>query len=64
MLGISFLNKYGGELFRDEAQRPWIIRLRGVDVLPRLHPNPAACFMRAAITAAKTDDWGLNLTSS
>ena len=38
MLGISFLNKYGGELFRDEGQGPWIIRLKAVDVLSRLHP--------------------------
>jgi hypothetical protein len=38
--------------------------LKAVDVLSRLHANPAASFLRAAVTAAKTDDWGLNLTSS
>jgi hypothetical protein len=26
-------------LFSDEAQRPWIIRLKTADVLSRLHPN-------------------------
>ena len=36
MLGISFLNEYGGELFCDEGRGPWIIRLRAVDVLSRL----------------------------
>ena len=50
MLGISFLNKYGGELFRDEGQGPWIIRLKAVDVLSRLHPNFA---LRAAPERAK-----------
>ena len=45
MLGISFLNELDGELFRDEVQRPWIIRLKGLDVLCRLHPN---CALRAA----------------
>ena len=51
MLGISFLNKYGGELFRDEAQRSWIIRLKAVDVLSRLHPNFA---LRAAPDRARS----------
>jgi hypothetical protein len=44
MLGIDFLNEYDRELFRDEVQRPWIIRLTAVDVLSRLHPN---CALRA-----------------
>jgi hypothetical protein len=38
-VGINFLNEIDGELFRDEVQRPWIIRLKGVDVLSRLHPS-------------------------
>jgi hypothetical protein len=45
-------------------QQPWIIRLKAIDVLSRLHANAAASFIRTAVTAAKTDDWGLNLTSS
>ena len=45
MLGINCLNEQDRELFRDEAQRPWIIRLKAVDVLSRSHPNFA---LRAA----------------
>jgi hypothetical protein len=35
------------------AQRPWIIRLKAVDVLSRLHAHPAASLIRAAVTTAK-----------
>ena len=52
------------ELFRDEVQRPRIIRLKAIDVLSRLHANAAASFIRTGVTAAKTDDWRLNLTNS
>jgi hypothetical protein len=64
MLGINLVNQKDRELFRDEWQRPWIIRLKVVFVLSRLHPKSCRSLIRAAIKAAKTDDWGLKPDTS
>ena len=41
MSGIKYVYEYDRELFRDEGQRPWIIRLRVVVVLSRLQWSTA-----------------------